>query len=234
MPEDNTATFKLILVGMTASTVFGFLDNAGMFFGSNYLDEVFQTLPYSQDANVFAGYGNTYSDFVGAFLGTFCGLIINDLCESDSTPIWAQAIGVFQGCLLGILIPKMILGNSSNERGVNKSLAMSGNLIGNVDQSAIKDMLTNEPQAIEYYADKMFTTIDKNNDGIHTILEVREYLNEIGCVNDDIQKFLEKNYKNCEVDIKKFRMIFKELCSNNLQGKKVANMVNSKVGKKLD
>merc|ERR1711865_855680 len=128
----------------------------------------------------------------------------------------------------------MILGNSSNERGVNKSLAMSGNLIGNVDQSAIKDMLTNEPQAIEYYADKMFTTIDKNNDGIHTILEVREYLNEIGCVNDDIQKFLEKNYKNCEVDIKKFRMIFEELCSNNLQGKKVANMVNSKVGKKLD
>lgn len=61
---------------MSANIVFGFIDNAGLFFGGVYLEELFAKLPAADDANVLAGYGNTYSDFLGAFLGTFCGLII--------------------------------------------------------------------------------------------------------------------------------------------------------------
>lgn len=61
---------------MMANLVFGFIDNAGLFFGGCYLDEVFALLPGSEDANVAAGYGNTYSDLLGAFMGTFVGLIL--------------------------------------------------------------------------------------------------------------------------------------------------------------
>lgn len=61
---------------MMANVVFGFIDNAGLFFGGCYLDEVFALLPGSEDANVAAGYGNTYSDLLGAFMGTFSGLIL--------------------------------------------------------------------------------------------------------------------------------------------------------------
>jgi hypothetical protein len=58
---------KTVIVGMSANLVFGFIDNAGLFFGGCYLEELFALFPGSKDANVAAGYGNTYSDFLGAF-----------------------------------------------------------------------------------------------------------------------------------------------------------------------
>jgi len=59
MPETSTGFIIVVAVGMVKNIVFGFLDNAGLFFGSNYLDEVFELLPGAADANIFAGYGNT-------------------------------------------------------------------------------------------------------------------------------------------------------------------------------
>ena len=67
-----------VFVGMCANLVFGIIDNGGLFFGGIYLEEVFALLPGNSDANVIAGYGNTYSDFLGSFLGTFVGFIIAD------------------------------------------------------------------------------------------------------------------------------------------------------------
>jgi len=52
-------TFLSIIVGLFSNLIFGFIDNAGLFFGANFLDEWFQMLPAADDANVFAGYGNT-------------------------------------------------------------------------------------------------------------------------------------------------------------------------------
>lgn len=49
------ASFLGIAVGSVSMLVFGFIDNAGLFFGSAYLDEFFEHLPASDDANVFAG-----------------------------------------------------------------------------------------------------------------------------------------------------------------------------------
>ena len=43
---------KHIVVGMGSFIIFGFIDNAGLFFGGCYLEEVFQLLPGSKDANV--------------------------------------------------------------------------------------------------------------------------------------------------------------------------------------
>lgn len=73
---DGGVTVSTVVVGMAGNIVFGFIDNAGLFFGGVYLEELFEKLPGGDDANVLAGYGNTYSDFLGSFLGTFCGLII--------------------------------------------------------------------------------------------------------------------------------------------------------------
>jgi hypothetical protein len=44
-----------LVVGLSSNIVFGFIDNAGLFFGASFLDEWFQNLPGSDDANVFAG-----------------------------------------------------------------------------------------------------------------------------------------------------------------------------------
>lgn len=48
-------SIKSMLVGMFSNIIFGFIDNAGLFFGASFLDEWFMMLPLSDDANVFAG-----------------------------------------------------------------------------------------------------------------------------------------------------------------------------------
>lgn len=101
-----------VVIGFGSNIVFGFIDNAGLFFGGCYLEEVFALLPAASDANVAAGYGNTFSDFLGAFLGTFVGKMLADLSGITDSPLWAEAIGIIIGCLFGILVPKLILSNS--------------------------------------------------------------------------------------------------------------------------
>ena len=69
-------------------------------------------LPGASDANVVAGYGNTFSDFLGAFLGSFFGKMLEDSLGLSGGPMWAEALGIIFGCLLGIAVPKMIIGSS--------------------------------------------------------------------------------------------------------------------------
>ena len=78
-----------VFVGMCSNIIFRFIDNGGLFFGGIYLEEVFALLPGSSDANVVAGYGNTFSDALGSFLGTFFGRIIADASGIDDSPIWS-------------------------------------------------------------------------------------------------------------------------------------------------
>jgi len=56
---------------------------------------------------------------LGSFLGTFFGVMLADIFSADAYPIWTEAIGIVLGCLLGILVPKLILSNSHNA-GLNK------------------------------------------------------------------------------------------------------------------
>lgn len=44
-----------ILVGASCNLIFGFIDNAGLFFGCDLLDEIFEKLPNGDDCNVCAG-----------------------------------------------------------------------------------------------------------------------------------------------------------------------------------
>lgn len=98
-------TLASILTGMAANIVFGMIDNGGLFFGMDALDPF---LPAGELTR--AGLGNTFSDALGAFLGTFSGIIIKSVTKIDDTPLWSDAIGIIIGCLIGLYVPKYITG----------------------------------------------------------------------------------------------------------------------------
>ena len=105
-------SFKSILVGMCSGIIFGFIDNAGLWYGMDALDPYIKYYGLGTDgSNAMAGWGNTFSDAIGASMGTFIGSIIVFKSGVDSTPIWADIIGITLGCILGIYIPKAISGD---------------------------------------------------------------------------------------------------------------------------
>ena len=104
-----------VLVGMTSGVVFGFVDNAGLFMGMEILDDLFRTLPFGNEEKPRSGYGNTFSDLVGAFLSTFIGRYIQYATNITDYPMWAEAVGMFVGCLLGIFVPRAFLAPGEGE-----------------------------------------------------------------------------------------------------------------------
>ena len=55
-----------------------------------------------------AGWGNTFSDFLGAFVGNAVGDIATTLSGVENTPIISEIVGIVIGCILGIYIPAAI------------------------------------------------------------------------------------------------------------------------------
>jgi hypothetical protein len=104
---DKVPTFKNVLVGMASGLVFGFIDNLGLYVGMDALDPFL-----SNDPLIRAGQGNTFSDLVGSFLGTFIGVIIRNKSQINDYPVWSESIGICVGCLLGVYIPAFIFGSS--------------------------------------------------------------------------------------------------------------------------
>ena len=49
--------------------------------------------------------GNTFSDFLGAFVGNAVGDIAATLSGVERTPIISEIVGIVIGCVLGIFIP---------------------------------------------------------------------------------------------------------------------------------
>jgi hypothetical protein len=102
---------KSILIGMVSGMVFGFIDNAGLFFGMDALDGPLANAYPGQGklAELMrSGWGNTYSDALGSFLSVFIGRIVADKTGVTNTPIWAESIGLVFGCILGIYIPRYV------------------------------------------------------------------------------------------------------------------------------
>lgn len=104
--NNSDLKFYKILIGMSFGLVFGFIDNAGLWFGIHSLEKY---IP----GNIFekSGWGNTYSDFLGATLGTSIAIILKTFVPVINTPIWADSLGVLIGCILGIYIPKYLYYN---------------------------------------------------------------------------------------------------------------------------
>ena len=103
---DKPFSMRVLLLSMVSAMVFGFIDNAGLFFGMSALD------PYLPGGELEkAGWGNTFSDGVGAFMGAFIAKIIGLVSGFDGQgPIYGDFLGVIFGCILGIYIPKAITG----------------------------------------------------------------------------------------------------------------------------
>lgn len=93
---------RTILLGMLFGIIFGFLDNLFLFIGIDSLEHL---MPDNE--LIKAGLGNTFSDVIGAIVGTFIGSIGQILFSYDETviPLWANTVGIFIGCLLGLYIP---------------------------------------------------------------------------------------------------------------------------------
>jgi len=126
-------TAKQVGIGMMTNIIFGFIDNFGLFFGMDSLDDFlnfdkniklennvkqqlgagpsFEAIdglynnPTDLSALRTAGWGNTFSDFLGAFVGNAVGDIAATLSGVDRTPIISEIVGIVIGCVLGIFIP---------------------------------------------------------------------------------------------------------------------------------
>ncbi len=61
---------------------------------------------------------------MGAFLGPFFAAMAMAITGINDGPLWSNSVGMFLGCLLGILIPKMIFTDSLNH-GLNTISARS-------------------------------------------------------------------------------------------------------------
>lgn len=105
--NNTNVTLKQIIVGMSFGMIFGFIDNFGLWYGMDYLD------PYLPGGNLTkAGYGNTYSDFIGSTMGTSISIILNTLYPVEEAPIWVNSLGIILGCLLGLYLPRYLSGRS--------------------------------------------------------------------------------------------------------------------------
>ena len=103
----TNASISGFLVGLVSSVIFGMIDNGGLYFGMDALDPI---LP--GDELEKAGWGNTFSDFLGGFLGTFIGILVKNITGVEDTPLYSEVIGIVIGCILGIYIPKLIKGDT--------------------------------------------------------------------------------------------------------------------------
>ena len=95
-------SFKDLLTGLSFGIIFGFLDNFGLLIG---ISEITKNLPISNLAK--SAIGNTYSDFLGASVGTFISIILKSYTNYDDSgkPFWLNMVGITSGCILGYFIP---------------------------------------------------------------------------------------------------------------------------------
>lgn len=168
-------TIVTIMVGFFSNIIFGFIDNFGLFFGSNFLDEWFLMLPKADDANVFAGYGNTQSDLLGTFMATFLGQVIVDLTKNESSPIWGDAVGIILGCLVGVAVPKMILGSSSETHGANRA-SVKLVFLGDMEKWEVEMLINDDLSILQQKSKVVFHKLDENGSGTLDFEEIHNYM----------------------------------------------------------
>ena len=104
---DQQFTVRALLLSMVSGLIFGFVDNAGLFFGLDALDPF---LPGGELTR--AGLGNAFSNVAGSFLGAFAAKAIQVVYGFDGGPIYGNAVGMVVGCIAGIVVPCIITGKS--------------------------------------------------------------------------------------------------------------------------
>lgn len=104
--NEQKLSFRSVFVGMSFGLVFGFIDNAGLWLGLTSFQKYIPGGILTK-----SGWGNTYSDGLGATLGTSVAVILKTIYPLETeSPIWVDTIGIILGCILGIYIPRLITG----------------------------------------------------------------------------------------------------------------------------
>lgn len=98
-------TLTAMIVGLSSAAVFGFIDNAGMFFGMDALKPYLPGGQYTQ-----AGWSNTVSSVIGSLISTAVGVILKLVVKFEGGPIYSDILGILSGSIAGIYIPKWITG----------------------------------------------------------------------------------------------------------------------------
>lgn len=105
-------------------------------------------------------------------MGTFCGLMIEDITGVNSTPIWGDAIGIIVGCLLGIVVPKAIMGTASETLGFNK-ITTNAAFLGDMDEDQLTYLIEGNYTVLEFRAHVSFKKLDENNSESLDLDEIR-------------------------------------------------------------
>jgi len=103
-------TIRVAAIGLIFGVIFGFMDNFGLWVG---IDAFQEYIPGGIKTK--AAWGNTYSDVLGASVGTFIASIAMTVTgftdeEYNSLPIYINTLGIFIGCLLGMNVGRLITG----------------------------------------------------------------------------------------------------------------------------
>ena len=92
--------------GLGFGLVFGFIDNFGLATGMEALDSYVPTT-FVKPVDVKDAYGNTFSDFIGSFIGTFfVSLVLGRHTDTPAPPLASDVMGVTLGCVIGLFIAK--------------------------------------------------------------------------------------------------------------------------------
>ena len=110
--EKTKLSLKKIIVGFTFGFIFGFIDNVGFGFGLSHIEK---NLKYSNKINGLIA--NTYSDVMGAIIGTLISVIVDKVWKVDAEenygdlPIYINALSIGFGCITGIFFVRFFLSN---------------------------------------------------------------------------------------------------------------------------
>ena len=104
--RNTKLSLRNILVGMSFGIIFGFIDNLGLWIGLSSFEKYIPGNILTKSA-----WGNTYSNGLGATLGTSISIILKTYFPIEESPIWVDTIGILIGCIIGMYIPKFIYRN---------------------------------------------------------------------------------------------------------------------------
>ena len=104
-------SFRGVMVSICFGFIFGFIDNLFLWIGTDFFEKYIHG-----DSMIKAGWGNTYSDFVGATMGTALTSILKNFLGYNNdnhlvTPIWIDAVSIPLGCIVGLYVGKTFIGN---------------------------------------------------------------------------------------------------------------------------
>jgi hypothetical protein len=99
---------RTIVAGMAGGFIFGFINIVAMWFGMSTFSAWFSRHGVSE--NEASSYANMYGNVIASIAGTFVALTVSTKADVDlnTTPLWANTLGILLGCIVGIMAGKVI------------------------------------------------------------------------------------------------------------------------------